>query len=85
MGSILGNRVVRVEDPRFLTSGGCYVDDIDVGMTIEPTQFPDAWCLVAGLREALDAYRTLVPVAGRHGQRPRQSLRHVVGRRPQSI
>ena len=30
MGSILGNRVVRVEDPRFLTSGGCYVDDIDV-------------------------------------------------------
>jgi carbon-monoxide dehydrogenase large subunit len=28
MGSILGNRVVRVEDPRFLTSGGNYVDDI---------------------------------------------------------
>ena len=28
MGSILGNRVQRVEDPRFLTSGGNYVDDI---------------------------------------------------------
>lgn len=28
MGSILGNRVVRVEDPRFLTTGGRYVDDI---------------------------------------------------------
>ncbi len=28
MGSILGNRVQRVEDPRFLTTGGNYVDDI---------------------------------------------------------
>ncbi|HSJ91302.1 MAG TPA: xanthine dehydrogenase family protein molybdopterin-binding subunit [Ilumatobacter sp.] len=28
MGSILGNRVARVEDPRFLTTGGQYVDDI---------------------------------------------------------
>ena len=28
MGSILGNRVVRVEDPRFLTTGGDYVDDM---------------------------------------------------------
>ena len=28
MGSILGNRVRRVEDPRFLTAGGAYVDDI---------------------------------------------------------
>ena len=28
MGSILGNRVTRVEDPRFLTTGGTYVDDI---------------------------------------------------------
>jgi carbon-monoxide dehydrogenase large subunit len=28
MGSILGNRVTRVEDPRFLTTGGNYVDDI---------------------------------------------------------
>jgi carbon-monoxide dehydrogenase large subunit len=28
MGSILGNRVTRVEDPRFLTTGGRYVDDI---------------------------------------------------------
>src|SRR3979409_476206 len=26
--SILGNRVVRSEDPKFLTSGGVYVDDI---------------------------------------------------------
>lgn len=28
MGSILGNRVTRVEDPRFLTTGGRYVADI---------------------------------------------------------
>ncbi|MET0146218.1 MAG: xanthine dehydrogenase family protein molybdopterin-binding subunit [Ilumatobacteraceae bacterium] len=28
-GSILGNRVVRKEDPMFLTSGGRYVDDLD--------------------------------------------------------
>src|ERR1700679_1021227 len=26
--SILGNRVLRLEDPRFLTSGGLYVDDL---------------------------------------------------------
>ncbi len=26
--SILGNRVVRVEDPKFLTTGGVYVDDV---------------------------------------------------------
>jgi aerobic carbon-monoxide dehydrogenase large subunit len=28
MGSILGNRVTRVEDPRMLTAGGTYVEDI---------------------------------------------------------
>ena len=28
MGSILGNRVARIEDPRLLTEGGRYVDDI---------------------------------------------------------
>jgi aerobic carbon-monoxide dehydrogenase large subunit len=28
--SILGNRVVRVEDPRFLTTGGMYVEDLDL-------------------------------------------------------
>jgi carbon-monoxide dehydrogenase large subunit len=28
-GSILGNRVVRKEDPKFLTSGGVYVDDMN--------------------------------------------------------
>ena len=27
-GSILGNRVLRKEDPKFLTSGGMYVDDL---------------------------------------------------------
>src|SRR5438477_9765842 len=26
--SVLGNRVVRREDPKFLTSGGMYVDDV---------------------------------------------------------
>ena len=30
MGSILGNRVQRVEDPRMLTAGGTYVEDIPV-------------------------------------------------------
>jgi carbon-monoxide dehydrogenase large subunit len=28
-GSILGNRVLRKEDPKFLTTGGEYIDDID--------------------------------------------------------
>src|SRR5438552_2272795 len=28
-GSILGNRVLRKEDPKFLTVGGNYVDDMD--------------------------------------------------------
>ena len=28
MGSILGNRVTRVEDPRMLTTGGTYVEDV---------------------------------------------------------
>lgn len=28
-GSILGNRVVRKEDPKFLTTGGTYLDDLD--------------------------------------------------------
>ncbi len=26
--SILGNRVVRIEDPKLLTSGGTYIDDL---------------------------------------------------------
>ena len=29
-GSILGNNVRRVEDPRFITGEGRYMDDIDV-------------------------------------------------------
>ena len=28
-GSILGNRVVRKEDPKFLTTGGRYLDDLN--------------------------------------------------------
>ena len=28
-GSILGNRVIRKEDPKFLTSGGKYLDDLN--------------------------------------------------------
>jgi carbon-monoxide dehydrogenase large subunit len=28
-GSILGERVIRKEDPKFLTTGGVYVDDMD--------------------------------------------------------
>src|SRR6478672_4535505 len=30
MGSILGNRVQRVEDPRMLTVGGTYVEDVPI-------------------------------------------------------
>ena len=30
MGSILGTRVQRLEDPRLLTVGGTYVEDIDL-------------------------------------------------------
>ena len=28
--SILGNRVLRREDPKFLTSGGNYIEDLDL-------------------------------------------------------
>src|SRR4029079_8735100 len=28
-GSILGNRVIRKEDPKFLTTGGKYLDDLN--------------------------------------------------------
>ena len=28
VGSVLGTRVVRKEDPKFLTTGGVYVDDL---------------------------------------------------------
>ena len=28
-GSILGERVIRKEDPKFLTSGGKYLDDLN--------------------------------------------------------
>ena len=31
-GSILGERVLRKEDPKFLTTGGVYVDDMDEPM-----------------------------------------------------
>jgi WS/DGAT/MGAT family acyltransferase len=86
-----GARVTAMYPMSIIQTGGginvtcmSYVDDIDVGMTIEPTQFPDAWCLVDGLREALDAYRAVVPGAGRHGagrhgQRPREGLRYSSG------
>ena len=30
VGSILGNRVIRKEDPKFLTTGGIYLDDLQV-------------------------------------------------------
>jgi carbon-monoxide dehydrogenase large subunit len=36
--SILGNRVLRKEDPKFLTVGGTYVDDIrDERLMAPPT------------------------------------------------
>jgi WS/DGAT/MGAT family acyltransferase len=36
-----------------------HADDIDVGLTIEPSCFPEPWTLVDGLRNALDEYLAL--------------------------
>ena len=35
--SILGNRVVRLEDPRLLTAGGTYVDDVPLEGSLHAT------------------------------------------------
>ena len=37
--SILGNRVVRIVDPKLLTSGGTYIDDLFMG-TLDPEAHP---------------------------------------------
>ena len=64
MGSILGNRVLRVEDPRLLTGGGTYVEDVDL---------PDAAWLTY-VRSPL-AHATIEPidVADAHGGARRRS------------
>jgi diacylglycerol O-acyltransferase len=60
-----------------LTGGGInvtcisYVDDIDVGMTIEPTVFSDPWSLVDALHDELAAYRALVPEPSPQAPEPR--------------
>lgn len=61
-----------------MTGGGInvtcisYVDNIDVGMTIEPRLVPDPWRLIDGLDEELDAYRALLPkrARGKRAARP---------------
>ena len=42
MGSILGNRVLRVEDPRMLTVGGTYVEDVEFAGALVPHVRPVA-------------------------------------------
>jgi aerobic carbon-monoxide dehydrogenase large subunit len=51
MGSILGTRVQRLEDPRLLTVGGTYVEDIDLpGATwLTYVQAPHAHARIVGI------------------------------------
>src|SRR4051794_14215479 len=51
MGSILGNRVRRVEDPRMLTAGGTYVEDIAMSGAAWLTyvRSPEAHARVTGI------------------------------------
>ena len=76
MGSILGNRVTRVEDPRFLTTGGDYVDDIVLDgaahvayvrspyahATIESIDLDDALAVPGVLRAFTAADLDLAPI-----------------------
>ena len=58
MASILGNRVVRVEDQRMLTEGGMYVEDIDVPGSVHVTfvrsQFAHGTISSIDVSEAVD-------------------------------
>lgn len=58
MGSILGNRVTRVEDPRFLTTGGNYVDDIrfehEAHVAYVRSPYPHAEIVSIDVDEALE-------------------------------
>jgi aerobic carbon-monoxide dehydrogenase large subunit len=51
MGSILGNRVTRVEDPRMLTAGGTYVEDIALpdAAWLTHVRSPEAHARITGI------------------------------------
>ncbi len=51
MGSILGNRVRRVEDPRMLTAGGTYVEDLDLpgAAWLAYVRSPEAHARITGI------------------------------------
>ena len=51
MGSILGNRVTRVEDPRMLTAGGTYVEDVplDGAAWLTYVRSPHAHARITGI------------------------------------
>jgi carbon-monoxide dehydrogenase large subunit len=51
MGSILGNRVRRVEDPRMLTAGGTYVEDLDLpgAAWLTYVRSPEAHARITGI------------------------------------
>ena len=74
-GSILGNRVVRKEDPKFLTTGGVYLDDLDLpelegAAHVAYVRSPVAHGTISSI-ETSDA--AAVPGVRRrlHGRRPR--------------
>jgi aerobic carbon-monoxide dehydrogenase large subunit len=56
MGSILGNRVRRVEDPRLLTTGGTYVEDLELpgAAWLAYVRSPEAHARITGI-DASDA------------------------------
>ncbi len=56
MGSILGNRVRRVEDPRLLTTGGTYVEDLELpgAAWLNYVRSPEAHARITGI-DASDA------------------------------
>ena len=84
MGSILGNRVARVEDPRFLTTGGHYVDDIRLdGVDVADIATRVRAVAVRPCHDLVDRARRRARRARRaadlHRRRPRGPRRRVPG------
>jgi WS/DGAT/MGAT family acyltransferase len=48
-----------------------YIDQVDVGVTIEPKLVPDPWLIIDGLHRALDNYLSLVAKPARRRKSPR--------------
>ena len=74
-GSILGNRVVRKEDPKFLTSGGRYLDDLN-----DVPELAGA-AHVAYVRSAV-AHGTITSIDTSRGRGDARRARRVHRRRP---